>query len=276
MIRSAMPLSAALTRMLHEAETKAMERLLESWDRQIAARAKELERINQQKTQEALAAAALNRLEQRSGRRRELLEHHHSSGRRRDAAKAGSLELTLLGLAGRAAAGEDVSASIPTGVRVAADFGGTTPAAISALVAEVRSADEPVRDDRQRSALWALGAGLMPHPGDLAHLLERSGRDPAWRAELAVLCERLDNAHPARGPLPVSARMAVASERLGALRAESQLLTAYGPERLLTLVVRPHALETNLSSPPPGGPRMGRAALDAVLDGLFSPPRAHR
>jgi hypothetical protein len=248
-----------------------MDRLLEAWDRELEAHARALEAASREHAQEALARAALERREDRAAARREIAEDRLEQRRASDAALAAAVETCLRGLVAQAASGDDVGLAIPSGVRVAGALGGTSPAEIAALAAEARSADEDVQHPAQRSALWALGAGLMPHPADLAELLERAGRDPSWQEGWTTLAKQLDRAPDPSGPPKL--RATAAGERLDVLAAEKKLLASYGGARVLTLVARPGDLTADLPKrcpPVGGGPKMGQAALDRVLDGLFS------
>lgn len=265
-------LGAAVWREIQEAESKAMERLLEAWDREIERDAKALERAAELHTQKALAEAALERQETSRQTLEAIAQSNVGQKQGSDAAMAAAVESHLRGLVAQAASGDDVSIAIPTGVRIAGALGGTSVAEIASLVAEARTIDEPVRDAAQHSALGALGAGFMPHPEDLASILSRSGRDPSWQEGLSIVAERLDKSAPVDLSAPPALRVRAAVEQVGALDAHRKLLSSYGGGRLLTLVARPGDLKSDLprTCPPmEAGPKMGHAALGKVLDGLF-------
>lgn len=318
-------LGLAVWREIQEAEAKAMERLLQAWDREIEARWEMLEAAQRTKVQDAVERAA--RADSESGRRLRdaTAEARRDAEAANDAAIAQAVEAHLRGLVAKAAAGDDVGPSIPSGVRCAGPLGGTSPAEIAALAAEARVADEPayakaaalaaearvadepayakavarpprvadepayakaVGDERrleggeaaQRSALWALGRGLLPHPGDLSALLHKTGRDPTWRAGLEDIARGLHALVPdglSGGDLgPIQLRAERARERLTLLQAERDLLADYGARRLLTLVARPSDLTADLprvyEPRGPKGSHLGQSAMDALLDGLFS------
>lgn len=235
-----------LLRELYQAQQASMQRMLEAWDRELDAQAEAFrEAAKKQAAKDAIAAQ-----------------------------NAAALEVYLEGLVAQAKAGADVSVTIPAGIRVASQIANAPSAAeLEALLDEIDDSEASFAS-AQRSAAWALGHGLMPHPGDLSSLM-RAGRVDAPFAErlegLAGQLERLD-ATPTKHP-----KLAVlaAHDRLFALQDQVGVMKAYGPERTLDLVRQPGRLVGNTQSPLPNppsqrGPKMGRQALDRVLDGLFS------
>lgn len=252
----------AIWREIQEAEAKAMARLLEAWDREIEAQAQAARVAN---ARHAVKTAAKNRTQQRWATA-EAKADHFEQREDRAALIGASIEGQLHGLVARALTGQDVSSAIPSGsVRVASTVGTTSNAEIAALVAQARSADDPVRN----SAAWAVGHGFMPHPEDLAELLDRGVRDPSWAEGFRGLGPALDATREG----PTSLRVQRAHAHLDLLTQHRRGLVALGPKALLGLIVTPErpltTAQPRFPTPAEGGARMGQAALDAVLDKLF-------
>lgn len=235
-----------LLRSLHDSQQASMQRMLEAWDKELDA-----------------AAEAFRQSQER-----------HAAQQAVQALDAAALEVYLRGLIAQAQGGSDVSVTIPSGIRVASDLAlGPAAAELSELVDQIDQTEANVAAQQQRSAAWALGAGLMPHPGDLSDLMRTVGVDAPFSDRLADLAKALDR--PGGGP--VQLQLHAAHDRLFALKDQVQVLRAYGPDRTLNLVRNPAQLsgtqaKTALPAPLDRGPtpKMGHAALGRVLDTVFS------
>lgn len=232
-------------RMIYEAQQESMRKMLEAWDRELAAQA------------EAFREAAKK----------------HAAQEAVQALDAAALEVYLSGLVNQAKAGADVSVSIPAGVRVASDIASAPSGAeLTSLLDHIEDS-EAAHAAAQRSAAWALGHGLMPHPGDLRDLMKAGEIDAPFAARLGGLAETLSKlderptGHPKLGVL-------AAHERVSTLRDQVHVMKAYGSDRTLALVKDPTKLGSSLARPVPAalegrGPKMGHAALGKVLDNIF-------
>lgn len=220
-------LSAELEQMLLEAQAESMRRLFDAWDKEIEASYKALLEENQKKNEQAA----------------------------RDAALAASVEVYLQGLLSQAQTGDDVTTSIPTGIRVASALtAGPSSAELSALADAVSEADDLVIDPAQKSAAWAVGHGFMPHASDLAAILDQLGMDPEWSERFTQVGEKLDRADRMFGPHP-RLKAASGEQKLSALAELKSLLDGYGADRLLRLVADPRSLDPSRTTPSPSGPR---------------------
>jgi hypothetical protein len=249
-------MSSSITNMLREideAQARSMELLLQGWQREIEAH------------EHTLVEARRRAVEQQA----------------QDAAISSALASFLNGLVDQAKSGDDVTASIPTGFRVASEsICAPSASAISALISEVAAADDPVAAEAQRSAAWAVSNGFVPHPGDLATIMRSTGIDDAWAQRFEHNGKQLEQLEPTVKNPQLS--VFIAATRLDIVKDTVRLLDAYTPERTLKLVGNPQSLlETpgkvgspSASSGLSGGggaanPRMGRGAFNRMLDGLF-------
>ena len=254
-------------REIREADTRAMQRLMDTWNRQLKAHAEVLEdHWHDHQFWE-------DRAEDRAALKDELTEDRIEERRSADTAAASSVESYVRGLIDQAAAGYNVSASLPSGVRIAGLVaGGTSSAEIGSLIESARTADDAIVSNAEYSARWALEHGYMPHPGDLSAILKKTGRDSTWNKGLDDLAQKLKPFETGYSLGPVELRARRAGERLGLLGAERRLLTLYGSQRVLQLILQPSSLNGDHPEVFPGVSgltRMGYASLDAVLDQLF-------
>lgn len=271
------PLRFALMRMIHEAEAESMKAILDGWDKEIARTQLALEEAAKKAAVDAVEKAAHDRAELSKELQARIGQDRLDRSASNDQASAASIESLLRGLVANAEAGADVTISIPSGIRVASTMGGTSASELSALATEVFHADEEptARSDGQRSALWAVTHGFMPHPVDVATVMTAVGRDPSYSGRLNELGRVLD-AIPQGRVGPLKFRALAATQRLERLSELRQLLSSYGPRRLLTLLARPFDLHEDAPDAPAFGaqPQMGHEGLGQVLDALF--PRTHR
>lgn len=236
-------LSAELEHAMLEAQAASMRRLFDAWDKEIEASYQALLKENQKKNEQAA----------------------------RDGALAASIEVYLQGLLSQAQTGDDVTTSIPTGIRVASSLtSGPSSSALAALADAVSEADDLVIDPAQRSAAWAVGNGFMPHPSDLASILDRLGLDAEWSGRFAEVGDKLDRADRTFGPHP-QLKAESGQQKLSALGELKGLLEGYGPDRLFRLVSDPKSLGPSGTTPSPSGPRTKTpaAAIDQATK-LFS------
>jgi hypothetical protein len=228
-------LPVELENMILEAQSESMRRLFEAWDKEIEAHAKALIEENQRKAEQAAHEAAI----------------------------ASSLEVYLRGLLYQAQTGDDVSLSIPTGIRVASSIaGGPSIDSLAALAEAVSEADDTI-DPSQRSAAWALGHGYMPHPSDLSAILGRLAIDGDWADRFAELGAKIDQADQSAKGL-VQLQVNAGQTKLSALDEQVRLLDAYGSNRLFRLVADPRSLQALGRTPPLGG-KTPASAIDAAM-----------
>lgn len=229
--------SQMLRLQIEEAQQQALNRLLEAWDKELQAAA---ELFAEQKRKKQIADAD-------------------------QALESAAAERHLAGLVAQAVAGADISISIPSGVRVATDLvSAAVDADLSALL--LRSLGDADLPQDQRSVAWAMGHGMIPHPGDLASIMDRRGLDGSWAAHLHELGQKLD----AMGPKPLPQVQLV---KLDALHGVVGTLKAYPADRLLGLAVMPEAISATsakpakeqLLSPRRVPPVVLAKALDALL-----------
>ena len=216
-------LPVAIADMIYEAQAESVRRIQEGFDREIAEHA-ELHKKNQQRIAEELVHQATN---------------------------AAALEVYLRGLAGRASTGDDVVVSIPTTLQVAV-VGGPSIDALLALVSATGSADEQARSTQ---------ASYLPHPGDVAGMLDGLGLDPAWSRRFTQLADQMAEADRLSSSSLTRLQAEGGRLMLGALKEERHLLDAYGADRLFRLVTNPGSL-TKLDARPPA---LGKVPESAVL-----------
>ena len=104
------------------------------------------------------------------------------------------------------------------------------------------------------SARWALGHGLLPHPGDLAAIMQKAQVDAPWKQQFLELSMALDRipetgSGQLRGGTQGDAayRAFLSTKQMDVLGRQVQLLGSYGSERLLRLVTNPSALAGSAS-----------------------------
>jgi hypothetical protein len=218
-------LPVAIADMLHEAEAESMRRLRDSIDREIELYAQQHKK-NQQRIAEELTHQAAN---------------------------AAALEVYLNGLVARASTGDDVVVSIPTTIQVAV-VGGPSIDALMSIVSAAGSEDDEARN----------AARYLPHPGDVASMLDGLGIDPAWSRRFHELAEQMTEADR-KSSSPVTRVQAEGGLMLfGALKEERRLLDAYGADRLFRLVTDPTSIKSS-TQPPPRFGRVPDAALSAAM-----------
>ena len=211
-------------------------------------------------------------LDQARQRAKDAKVHGESAQRAADQALGHSVSSYLQGLVAQAESNDASAVTIPTGIRVASTtISGPPLGEIEALIADVQGevregkSDSPTQRARQ-SAAWALGHGLMPHPGDIARLLGGQG-NKGWAKQFGETGRKLDRFAEA-GVGNAHLRALNAGERLDVMDGYCSLLAQYGADRLMDLVSgKKH------EPPPPPDPKqsgMRRAELDSVLDQLFS------
>lgn len=236
-----------LIREILEAERRSMQALLDAWDKEIQAQAEAFRELQKKQAQQQL---------------QELTE-------------SAALEAHLRTLVCQAKAGADITVSIPPGVRVADNLAvAASDTELQVMLSKLEQAAGDTAQAAQRSAAWALGQGFVPHPGDLATLMDQQRVDAPWSAALKGLAGQLEQLDASRSAHP-QLKALHGGERLTVVQAEVKLLGAYSPERTLQLVTRPSALGGSLEKAPPAldrsqaGPKMGQQALNRLLDRLF-------
>lgn len=171
-------------------------------------------------------------------------KHRTEKQKTRDVKRGATAAHHLEGVVAEAMASRTSGVTIPTGVRAAS---GSVPGlalvnvqalqeASAQVVAEERE-DDPA-EKAKRSAEWAVRQGLLPHPDDLAVLLDVTDTDASWASRfrgLAAELERIDQS-PQRHPA-VAAKSA--AKRIGVLSRYRQVLDEYGPERLVQRIAQP-------------------------------------
>jgi hypothetical protein len=220
---------------IEDAQWRNVEELNKAWAKEIARDQKILDEINKRKLREAAEQAAIA----------QAIEHD---------------------LANRRAAVDALR--IPEGVRVASPLiHAPSIAALNALIGEIDTANHQA-DGAQRSAIWAIRHGALPHPGDLARILDAVGADKEWAAQLHSHAAVLEDRTRFRTP---QVALHVATTKLDACGQTVRLLDRYGADRTLRLIANPMSLR-DLPSLPQNMRRnsgMSEAELDRVLDALF-------
>jgi len=238
-----------LLREIDEAQQRSMRELFDAWDREIEAQSKAL--IDLQKRQAEQAA--------------------------QDAALAQAVSVYINGLFSQAQGGRDVSDAVPADVRVeSSSLGGTSVSELSALISAANTVDDAVVDKAQRSAAWALSHSFVPHPSDLASILNKVGVDEPWAQafqELGTKIDQLSESHFKNPQLQIH----IGAQKLHAVGETVRMLEQYTPDRTLRLVGNPQSLldlpgkigapAASSSSP---SPKMGSKGFNKMLDGLFS------
>jgi hypothetical protein len=224
---------------LYEAQQRSMQRLLEAWDQEIQAQAKAFEEAKKKQS----AERALNALQEAAA------------------------DAYLQGQIAQALAGYDVTISAPEGVRFASDLVQVATDLETQHLFDRATKIDPDLPVDQRSVLWALGHGFVPHPEDLATLMDRQKVDGDWSKLLHGLASKLDTIGDRGLPQLQTGKLDVLQSVVGVLKA-------YPSDRLLILATEPKRITSPLKIAPPGneastsGPKMGQAALNRVLDGL--------
>ncbi|MBI2375399.1 MAG: hypothetical protein HYV07_15495 [Deltaproteobacteria bacterium] len=247
-----------------QAQSAAMDALLNSWEAEIERDyerlREEAKQIEARKTEDAIEA---QRTEARSRQQRDLV----------DRLDANALAQSLTGLAIAAEKNDNSAVAIPSGVKVASAL--LVGPAIDGLLDKVQDeilegrSDSPLGDDA--SIRWALGHGLIPHPGDVASALDRRGLDKDFAARFSELGQRLDllNDKSFRNP---QLQGVIGHERVGILKQHVELLGAYSSQRLVTLARDPEALKGTVSPALPSASARGSmkpSELNRILDKLF-------
>lgn len=213
------------TWMIQESVSKNMERLLDSWDKEIEAAEKasreRAKQVNAEKSAEAQQAARENFQEN-------LLQ-----------AEASRLLHYVTGALNHAEANESISVSIPSGVQVAsqavvAPQVGELLEAISDLRAEVFDNDHLDVSQAQYSALWAAANGFAPHPQDIATLLRSHPDCEAWAQRFDDFSVRLESSQK-KEKQPTQLQGHLAHREIDTLRSHVQHLQALGPKNLSLL-----------------------------------------
>ncbi|MFO0725442.1 MAG: hypothetical protein U1E65_16785 [Myxococcota bacterium] len=226
---------------LEDVQLEAVDSLLKAWSAELA------------KSWEAVIEEG-KRLEE-AAKEKAIEQAHERAQEAMDLALDHQIEHYLQGLRS-IAHDKSFHISIPEGARAASSsIQGPASSIIQALIADIQFEDRDaagIGDDdaknAQASAAWALGQGLMPHPGDLSTLLQRSPADADWGTRFQDVADTLNKIDTKPAP-NAHLKMITASERLDALKEYCDLLGAYSGERLVTAVANPNAL--TLSAPPP-------------------------
>jgi hypothetical protein len=213
-------LSAEIADRVYEAQSKSIAALLQGWDEEIKAHAEALKQIAKKRAEQAVT----------------------------DATNAASLEVYLRGLVSQALGSkDDISVSIP-GISFASDIvGGPSIDSLHSLVDAIREANDV--DPSQKGAALALANGFMPHPADVASMMDQLGVDARWSRCFHALADKMEQAQREFGPHPQQ-KAASASTMLGALKDQRNLLEAYGADRLFRLVADPSSLAPIDKRPP--------------------------
>lgn len=233
-------------RALEEAQSQSFNALIKAWDAENDRALKALAQINKREAKEASEMAAI----------------------------AASVELSLRGILLQAEGDPDgVSISIPTGVRIASPLGGTSNGEIAALISQIKLEDSDDMPGEQKSALWAVQNGFLPHPLDLSQLLQKQGVDLDWAKGLSDLGIRMDIADQNRAA-HAGVQFHASHQKANALQMEVALLGALG-DRALLLLNNPSALKKS-GEPFPGldalrrpGTQTKVEVLDRILDELI-------
>jgi hypothetical protein len=238
-------LTNALLRDIEEAQAKEMQAFFDAWAKEIQEETQREAFLVQEANQEAAKDEAIDRV----------------------------VRTELERLRGIAEDGDTpVAISIPEGVRVAApSIAAPSMASFAGLLSEIKSAN--ATHEGQRSALWAISHGFLPHPSDLASILDAVPADRAWSQRFHQLGETIDRAligHP-KGWLGAEAM----GRALDAMNETVRLLDRYGTRRTLLLAGNPSAIrEAQRIGAPPAPksyePAMGRRRFDGLVRSLFS------
>ena len=156
-----------------------------------------------------------------------------------DVAFGQSLVQMIQGLLAEAQGGDSLAITVPSTARVASTLIQGPP--ITAALELLAQCAEDVNhegaakhaDDARRSATWALGKGLMPHPRDVATLV--ADTDTSAAKTFDDLARRLDKIDARQTAIPKLAGIA-ARDRLTVLAGYRDQLAAFGGERLLDVV----------------------------------------
>ncbi|MBI4819902.1 MAG: hypothetical protein HY791_26750 [Deltaproteobacteria bacterium] len=249
-----------------QAQSAAVDTLLNSWEREIELDAERLreegQRIEAKKTEDAIEA---QRTEFRLQSQQDVVER----------LDANALGRSLEGLAIAAEKNDNAAVSIPSGIKVASAL--LVGPAIGSLLDKVEDevlegrSDSPFAQS-DASIRWALGHGMMPHPTDLASSMQGRGLDRDFATRFSELGQRLDQLSEKSFRNP-QLQGVVGHERLGILKEHVQLLGAYSSQRLVSLVRDPEALKGTQSPTLPverGKGQLRPRELNQMLDKLFS------
>lgn len=183
-----------------------------------------------------------------------------------DEAFAQSLAGMIRSLVAQAGDADVSTITIPTCARVASSVIQGPPLAAAlellagAIAESTASTEAELPAQSRRSAIWALGKGLMPHPGDLATLLNKAGTHSATAREFEAVAKDLDALDGKRSSIP-RLQGFVAKDRLQVLDRYREQLGAFGPASLIDLLCRPEALAE-------GAPAKRSPLTDTVWQGL--------
>jgi len=258
--------NVALEQMRFQMMADGVDAVLAAWGRELAENSERLEEQRKKLVAQANDASRAQSAEQ--------------AQQAMDAALDARIE-SFLGSLLSAASDPDSKVAIPDGFRSAtgSPHGPSLPD-FSALVAEIESADKTdaiSADDpiarSQASAAWAIGHGMMPHPGDLSHIMKANNVDPTFAARFDDLAGSLDKIQSKTFVHP-QLKVQAGADRLDALKSYVDTLSGYGSARLVKLVSDPGSLlgfvEPAMPSPSATNPkRMPERQFNAMLDNLF-------
>lgn len=252
-------------RMLYDAASDNVDRLLKSWREQIEADYQLILKAGEKLRQDDDAARQLAQRQAQQQAMDAALDHAVADYVENLLSKAQSVDVGALQL---------------PGIRSVSGVSSGAMAEISALASEVMEANLNNADgnpelEARRSALGALERGLVPHPGDLSTVQHAKKLDLAFAqhfAELGQKIERLDGSSFKHPRLKVDSGL----QRLNLLRDYGDHLNAYGSDRLIQLVGKPEML---VGVPTPALPlrsqrtSMPEREFNQMLTNLFAKPR---
>ncbi len=244
-----------------QAQNESMRHLLTAWDKEIEAAFEHLR-------QQAAEQAQVQKAEASEARRKRSLEAQ-------DRALAAAVSSYLQQAANVAEDGGLPTLSIPTGYRAASlVLAGPAVGEINALLSDIQHELKDRGDDpalsAQASATWALGAGLAPHPADLATILGAAQIDPSYGERFEDLARQLASLE---GPQPKHGQLKgfAGHQKIDVLQDHVKVMGAFGAPRLINVLGHPASLiGTTATNAPPTRGVVDRKVLDGVLDKLFS------
>jgi hypothetical protein len=223
-----------MMRIAEEAASRRMDEMLRAWDKEIQ---QEFEALREDEKKHEIERDQQTQVELHRAQQ-------EAADLALDAAVANALQNAITD-----SKGGEKSLTIPTGVHVASTTIHGPGVDLAALREELDDDRDTLIDSAKSqqardSAMWALGHGLMPHPGDLSTLLKSAhvDQDYAGRFDnLKLELNKIDRDSQNRNPQIQGYN---AHQRVGVLNELNEALASFGAQRLVALIVRPSRLQT--------------------------------
>lgn len=230
-----------------EAENARVRMILDIWDAEIQA---SFERLRREAD-----AAAIQEVEDRKIESAQRFAKETAQAAQ-TAALAAAVERYLQGLVLEASANDSSAVTVPSGLRVAGPSGSS--AALGHINSLIAAADREVLEGRAdspeaasgRSAKFALQHGFLPHPLDLAILLDGHGLSSAWSDRFRALGLLMSEAETRPQFQHPQLKVTRAATQLDHLRDHVGGLKEFQPDRLVLLISSPARLRGSQIAPP--------------------------